>query len=248
MKERNVIDINCDLGEGFGIYKICDDEKLLPYISSANIACGFHAGDPQIMRDMIKLAKKYKVAIGAHIALPDIQGFGRRKIDFSPKEITNIILYQIGALYAIAKSEEVNLQHIKPHGILYHLASEEKAVAEAIGEAVLRFDRNLWWIGFPLSWQEKVAQNLGIKFAQEGFADRNYDENNRLLPRTHPYSIINSPEQAAKHAIKIIHLFSVKTLCIHSDTPNSVKIAKRVSQYLKTKGFYIKPLNFARYI
>lgn len=243
MQGRKYIDINSDIGEGFGIYKVCEDEKILRYISSANVACGFHAGDPQIMKEIVRLAKKQKVAIGAHISFPDLQGFGRRKIDFSPSEISNIALYQIGALHAIAKSEGLNLQHIKLHGALYHIASDNPQISEAIAEAILNFNRNLWWIGFPNSWQEKIARKFKIKFAPEGFADRKYDKNNNLLPRTKAGSIIKSSQEAAKQAIKMSLNGKIKTICIHSDTTNSVEIAKTVAKSLKSYNFTIKPLS-----
>lgn len=255
MKKKKYIDINADLGEGFGIYKICDDDKLLPFISSANVACGFHSGDPQIMRNVVKLAKKHKVAIGAHISLPDLQGFGRRKIDFTTSEIKNIALYQIGALYAITKSEDMHLQHIKLHGALYHMASEDKKVATPIAEAIISFNKQMWWIGFPNSYQEEIAEKFQIKFASEGFVDRNYDKNGNLLPRTNPDAIVKSPLKAAKMAVNMVlhkKIISndgitlkadVKTICIHSDTPNSVEIAKTVFQSLKNHNIFLKSLN-----
>lgn len=255
MKIKKHIDINADLGEGFGTYKVCNDEELLQYISSANIACGFHAGDPQIMSNVVQLAKKYKVAIGAHISLPDLQGFGRRKIDFSPSEIKNITLYQIGALYAIAKSKDMYLQHIKLHGALYHMASEDEKIATAIAESIISFNKNLWWIGFPNSYQWKVAKKFQIKFAPEGFVDRNYDKNGYLLPRTNPNAMIKSSGDAGETAVNMILCkkiiladgitlkTDVKTICIHSDTPNSVEIAKAVVQSLEYNNVQIKPLN-----
>ncbi len=237
------IDINADLGEGFGIYKVCNDEELIKYISSANIACGFHAGDYNIMGNIISLAKKHNVAIGAHISLPDLQGFGRRKIDFSTSEIKNISLYQLGALYAIAKSYGIKIQHIKLHGYIYHLASENEEVAQTIADAIIAFDKNLFWIGFPNSFQEKVAKTRKIKFAAEGFADRKYDDQGKLLPRWAKGAIIKSPKKACDQIIKLISNYYIKTICIHSDTPHAVAIAKSIRKMLEKKHIQIKPLS-----
>ncbi len=258
MSKKRYIDINADLGEGFGIYKICNDEELLPFISSANIACGFHSGDPQIMRNVVKLAKKHKVAIGAHISLPDLQGFGRRKIELPTSDIKNITLYQIGALYAVAKSEGMFLQHIKLHGALYHMASEDKKIAIAIAESIIDFNKDLWWIGFPNSYQQEIAEKFQIKFASEGFVDRNYDKNGNLLSRARQDALIKSPLKTAEMAVnmvlhkKIISVdgttlkINVRTICIHSDTPNSVEIAKLVVQSLKNHNVFIRSLNYQK--
>jgi UPF0271 protein len=250
------IDINCDIGEGYGIYKVTDDEKLMPYISSANIACGFHAGDPQIMAKTLELAKKYQVAIGAHISIPDLQGFGRRLINFSAEEIYNIALYQIGALYALAKSIKLNLQHIKLHGALYHLASENKEVSHAIAKAIINFDRQLYWIGYPYSKQEEVAKEYNLNFAAEAFADRNYDDNGKLLPRTHTNALIQSSQEVKarikdiliNHAIKTVNNkvfpLDAQTICVHSDSPQALQILENIDRTLKQLRVNLKPLSW----
>ncbi|MFN7181442.1 MAG: LamB/YcsF family protein [Planctomycetota bacterium] len=237
------IDINADLGEGFGIYRVCDDEQLIRYITSANIACGFHAGDYNIMNKMVELSKKYNVAIGAHISLPDLQGFGRRRIYFSPDEIKNIFLYQLGSLYALAKNHNVKLQHIKLHGFLYHLANEDKKVAQTIADAIIKFDKNLIWIGFPQSYQQELAREYNIKFAPEGFADRGYDKNGKLLPRDRKGAIIKSPKKVSLQVLKLISHHDIKTICIHSDTKGALAIAKCVRKTLEKNNIHIKSLS-----
>ncbi len=239
---KRCIDINADLGEGFGIYKVCDDEELIKYITSANIACGFHAGDFNIMEKTVALAKRYNIAIGAHISLPDLHGFGRRKIDFSIQEIKNLSLYQLGALYAIAKNYGLKIQHLKLHGYLYHLASENEEVAIAVADTILAFDRRLFWIGFPNSYQEKAAKNMKLRFAGEGFADRAYDESGKLLPRHLQGSIITSPKKACRQVLKLILNPSIKTICVHSDSPNAIQIAKNIRKTLEKQNIQIQPL------
>ncbi len=241
---KKVIDINADIGEAFGRYTLGYDEEIIKYITSANIACGFHAGDPQVMRNTVKLAKKYNVKIGAHPSYPDLQGFGRRSIKMQKEELTNFIIYQLGALSGFLRVEGLSLSHVKPHGALYNDAAKNKEISEAIGEAVLLFDKKLPIIGLAGSLSIKVWKEMGLKTKEEVFADRNYRQDGTLVPRTEKNAVIHNPEAIAKRVYDMITKNEIKTIeggiisisfdtiCIHGDTDNAPIIAKKIRETL----------------
>ncbi len=230
------MDINCDMGENIG-----NDEDIMPYITSANIACGFHAGDSKSMQTTVRLAKKYGVAVGAHPSWWDMEGFGRREMLLPADDIEALILYQLGALYAIAKSEGVELHHVKPHGALYNQAAKDRTLANAIARAVKRFSGDLILFGLAGSGLIEAGVEAGLKVANEGFPDRNYNPDGTLVSRKEPHAIIMSSEEVAKHAVDLIQngiLFGdvrvkVDTLCLHGDHPNAAQNAKLVRGVLE---------------
>lgn len=239
------IDLNCDLGEGFGRYRVGSDDEIMPYITSANIACGFHAGDPNIMRRTVKIAIKNDVEIGAHPGLPDLLGFGRRWIEVEEEEITNYMLYQMGALDAFIKAEGGKMLHVKPHGALYNKAAVDEAVSEAIVEAIEKYNPELILVGLAKSKLVEASKKHGIKYAIEAFADRAYLSDGSLAPRTIKGSVITNINEIIERAIKMIKYGKVKTIngieidigmmttiCIHGDTPNAVEIASNLKRKL----------------
>ncbi|MCE3003090.1 MAG: 5-oxoprolinase subunit PxpA, partial [Xanthomonadaceae bacterium] len=194
------IDLNCDLGESFGAWTMGEDEAVLPHVSSANVACGFHAGDPTVMRRTVALAKAAGVAIGAHVSLPDLQGFGRREMKVSPEECHDFVLYQVGALAAIARAQGVGLSHVKPHGALYNMAARDAALATAIAHAVRDADRALVLYGLSGSALVAAGEAAGLRVAHEVFADRGYRADGALAPRGTPGAVIDDPALAAERA------------------------------------------------
>src|SRR5262245_12376647 len=193
------IDLNCDMGENIG-----NDEAVMPYITSANIACGFHAGDSKTMRETIRLAKKYGVNVGAHPSWPDLQGFGRQEMIFPADEVESLILFQIGALAAIAKAEGVEMHHVKPHGALYNQAAKDRELANAIDRAVKSFNGDLILVGLAGSSLIEAGLEVGLRVMNEGFPDRNYNPDGTLVSRKEPHAIIESPEEVAKHALELM--------------------------------------------
>lgn len=248
------IDINCDMGESFGAYKIGEDEKVIPYITSANIACGCHAGDPMVMAITMELAKKHRVAVGAHPGYPDLVGFGRRNLETMPGEIKNYLLFQIGALMAFARVNGLSLQHVKPHGALYNLAARDEKAAQEVIEAVRSLDSDLILVMLSGSLGAKMAAASGLKVAQEVFPDRAYLKDGRLAPRTMAGAVIHDPELVKKRIIKLMATgmmtsiegkeISLKadTLCIHGDTPGAWKVARVIQRELKKSGIKSVPL------
>lgn len=229
------IDINCDMGEKAG-----NDKDIMPYITSANIACGFHAGDAATMQATVRLAKRYGVAVGAHPGWKDAEGFGRREMRLPPEEVEALVLYQIGALYAIAKAEGVELQHVKPHGGLYNQAAQEKALANAFAGAVKRFSGGLILVGLAGSSLVEAGIEVGLRVANEAFPDRNYKPDGTLVSRKESNAIIESPEEVAAHALQLAEngiLFEgkhvrVDTLCLHGDHPRAVENARLIREKL----------------
>lgn len=244
------IDLNCDMGESFGQYKLGDDESVMPFITSANIACGLHASDPLVMRKTIRLAKKYNVAIGAHPSWPDLQGFGRREMNLSAEETEAFILYQIGALAAFAKSEGAELRHVKPHGALYNQAAKDRAMANAIARAVKAFSVNLILVGLAGSSLIEAGTELGLRVSNEGFPDRNYSPDGTLISRKQLNAIIESPNDVAAHAVSLAkdgidfsgQRVKVDTLCLHGDNIRAAENAKLVREALLTEGIQLSAL------
>ncbi len=232
------IDLNCDLGESFGNYKIGMDEEVIKFISSANIACGFHASDPLVMEKTVALAKENGVKVGAHPGFPDLAGFGRRNMNVSPKELKAMVVYQIGALNAFCKASGIKMNHVKPHGAMYNMAAKDERLALAIAEAVAQIDDNLFLVGLSGSELLKAAKRVGLKCASEVFADRAYEDDGSLVPRSKIGAVISNEEEASDRAVQMIKYGKVKsitgkeipitadTICIHGDTPQALHLAR----------------------
>lgn len=248
------VDLNCDLGESFGRYSLGEDEAMLRVVTSANIACGLHAGDPLVMARTVQLAAQNGVAVGAHPGYPDLLGFGRREMALSPDELETCILYQIGALAGFARAAGVPLVHVKPHGALYSTVARDAKLAEAVARAVLAFDPLLVVVALPGSVMEQAARALGLHVAREGFADRAYRADGMLAPRSEPGAVIHDPARAAERAVRMVtrgqvettegHVVALRvdTLCIHGDTPGAARIAAQLRAALKAAGVTIAPL------
>jgi UPF0271 protein len=248
------VDLNADVGEGFGPYTMGCDEELFPFITSANIACGFHAGDPTTMRKTLDLAARHKIAVGAHPGYPDRLHFGRVALPYAPDETADFILYQVGALQILAESSGLALQHVKLHGALYHLVADQRSYAESFLDAIVRLDRSLIIMGPPNSVLQKEADDRGLDYAAEGFCDRAYTDDGKLAPRGSPHSILSDPNQAAQQALQIARERRVKTisgkmldlkvatLCIHGDTQGAPRIAQNVRHKLEVAKISIEPL------
>jgi len=251
-----VVDLNCDMGESFGNYKIGQDNEIIKYITSSNISCGFHAGDPNVMSYTVKLAKENNVAIGAHPGFPDLQGFGRRKMDIPPEEIKNLITYQIGALQAIAKAEGMSLQHVKPHGALYNMIANDKNLGQAVVEAILKINKDLILVALAKSKIINIALKLGLRVAREGFADRAYNSDGTLVKRSIVGSVISEAELIDKRVIKMVEQQKVETvdgktidlqidtICLHGDNKNVVNVIKAIRNILTEKNVKIAPLKY----
>jgi UPF0271 protein len=236
------MDLNCDMGENIG-----NDEDIMPYITSANIACGFHAGGPAVMQTTVRLAKKYGVAVGAHPSWPDLNGFGRNEMSFPPDEVEAMILYQVGALASIAKAEGVELSHVKPHGALYNQAAKDRVLANAIARAVKRFSAGLILVGLAGSGLIEAGIESGLRVVNEGFPDRHYNPDGTLVSRKQANAIIESPEDVASHAVTLARdgiLFgntrvNVETLCLHGDNIHAAQNAKLVRDALEHSGIKV---------
>jgi UPF0271 protein len=248
------IDLNADMGEGFGAYTIGQDEALLGIVTSTNIACGFHAGDASIMRRLVGLASERSVGLGAHPGLNDIWGFGRRTIQMNTRDLEYLVAYQIGALAGIAKYADTALRHVKPHGALYNMAAKDEGYASAIARAVKTVDRSLIFVGLPGSELEKAAEREGLAFAREGFCDRLYSDDGTLTPRSQPGAVITDPKAAAAQALRLAQdgeivsasgarlKLQVDTLCVHGDEPAAVEVARAVRSTLEAAGLKLAPM------
>jgi UPF0271 protein len=242
------VDLNCDLGEGVG-----NDEAVMPLVSSANVACGLHAGDPATMRRTVALARRHDVAVGAHPGLADRAGFGRRAVAISPDEAHDLVLYQVGALAAVARAEGVELAHVKAHGALYNAAARDAALADALVAAVKAFDPNLLLFGQPGTEHERAAARGGVRFVAEVFADRAYRADGRLVPRDQRGAVIDDPKAAAAQVLAIVRDGRVRsldgkwvtlradTVCVHGDSPLAVAIASAVREALQDGGVVVAP-------
>jgi UPF0271 protein len=246
------IDLNCDMGEAFGNYPMPNDDILMDYISSANIACGFHAGDPEVMQHTVNMAVKKGVAIGAHPGLPDLQGFGRRDMKISANEAYQMTIYQIGALFGFVKAAGGKLHHVKAHGALYNMAAKDAALAKAIVEAVHDFDPTLILYALAGSEMVQAAKKTGIAVASEVFADRTYQDDGSLTPRTQSNALISDEQQSTEQVLLMVkhqQVVSVnnktidlkaETLCLHGDGAHAVEFAKMINEKLKSEGIAIK--------
>ena len=232
------IDLNADMGEGAGA-----DEALLGVVSSANVACGLHAGDPTVMRRTVRAAKAAGVAIGAHPGFPDREHFGRREMTLTPAEIENWVIFQIAAIAGIAAAEGARLAHVKPHGALYNMAAKDKTMAYAIASAIALVDPSLVMVGLPASALEHAATRAGLGFAAEGFADRAYEPDGSLVARSKPGALITDPAAAARGALALARGGRVRTICIHSDTPHAAAIGAAVRRALDAAGARVAPMD-----
>jgi 5-oxoprolinase (ATP-hydrolysing) subunit A len=251
------IDLNADLGESFGPWRMGQDEALMASITSANVACGFHAGDPAVMRRTIRLAKTQGVAVGAHPGFPDLVGFGRREMQASPAEIEDLVLYQIAALAGVAAAEGVRVQHVKAHGALYNMAARDPAIAGAIARAVAAFDRSLILFGLPSSELLREGKKAGLEVAAEIFADRTYDPDGSLTSRRTPGSVIHDADTVVSRAVRMVQTRSVETtdgssialaadtLCLHGDTPGAADLARQIRRALQAAGISVAHLTTA---
>jgi UPF0271 protein len=222
------IDLNCDVGESFGRYTLGDDDSLLPLVTSANIACGFHAGDPLVMERTVRLAARLGLGVGAHPGYPDLQGFGRREMALSSEEVEAMVLYQVSALAGFARGAGVEVAHVKPHGALYNQAAVDRTLAEAIARGVKRFSPDVILVGLAGSELIRAGREAGLRTASEGFPERGYNANGTLMSRKLPGALIDSPAEAAANAVRLARPGGVQTLCIHGDNPAAVKIAQAI--------------------
>ena len=248
------IDMNSDLGEGFGAWGMGDDRAVLASVSSANVACGYHAGDPSIMRETVKLCAEHGVAVGAHVSYPDLVGFGRRNMSCSPQEVYDYCMYQIGALRAFCRAGGVELQHVKPHGALYNQAAKDRKLADAIASAVKDSGDGVILMGLAGSEFAPAAEAAGVRFAAEAFADRAYLKDGSLMPRSREGSVIHDAALAASRVVRMVTKgtvtaddgseiqFRPDSICLHGDTKEAVEMAAAVRRALEDAGASIRPL------
>jgi UPF0271 protein len=249
------VDLNADLGEAFGAYPMGADEAVLAYVTSANVACGFHAGDPTVIDRTVARAVRAGVAVGAHPSHFDLRGFGRREIAADPTEVEADVVYQVGAVAAFARAHGSHLTHVKPHGALYNQAARDEALARAVARGVGRFSRDLVLVGLAGSAvMRRAAEAEGLRFAAEAFADRAYDAEGHLVPRSRPGALITDPASAATKAVRIVRdgtvatidgstvAMAVDTLCLHGDNPHALDIARAVRDALEAAGVTVQAL------
>ena len=248
------IDLNCDMGESFGAYTIGADEAVMSSISSANVACGYHAGDPAVMRRTVRLACAAGVAVGAHPGFPDLAGFGRREMQLAPQDAEDMVLYQIGALAAIARSEGARLRHVKPHGALYNMAVKDRTLADAIARAVVSFDPSLILFALPGSHLIRAGEACGLQTASEGFADRAYEPDGSLTPRSRIGAVIQDARSVVNRAVRMAVegkvlatdgselTMRVDTICTHGDTPGAQELTRVLRAGLERAGVAIVPV------
>lgn len=246
------MDLNCDIGESYGAWRMGQDAQVMRWITSANIACGFHAGDFSTMQQTVLLAKQHGVAIGAHVSLPDLQGFGRREMKITPNEAYALTLYQLGALHAFARAAGTRVAHVKPHGALYNMAARDRELAEAIARAVFAFDAQLALYAPPRSALAAAGRAIGLRVVLEGFADRAYRSDGSLVPRSEPDAVIAHVEEVVNRAMQIAVERTVTavdgtqlqldadTICIHGDTPGAASMAAWIRAGLQSAGVDVK--------
>lgn len=249
------VDLNCDLGESFGAYRIGNDEQMLPLVSSANIACGFHAGDPSVMRHTVRLCLEHNVSIGAHPGLPDLVGFGRRNMAVSAQEVYDMVVYQMGALQAFVQAEGGLLHHLKPHGALYNMAATDAKLAEAIAEAVYKVYPQAILYGLAGSELIKAGIRLGLQTANEVFADRTYQHDGTLTPRQQTDALIINPDEASNQVLRMVQQGKVlsqqgtevtiqaDTVCLHGDGPHALEFARSIREKLQQADIAVSAPN-----
>lgn len=251
---KKMVDLNCDMGESFGSYKIGNDEEIIQYISSANVACGFHAGDPHVMGKTVFMAKEYGVAVGAHPGLPDLIGFGRRDMSISPQELKDYFIYQIGALKAFVESSGMKLQHVKQHGALLKMGLEDEKLGLAMAKATQEVSPELIFVTHSGTSLVDIAKSIGLRVAKEAYADRAYNADKTLVSRKLPGSVIKDPEKIEARIEQLINNGTVTTIddktielefdtiALHGDTPGASEIIKTIRKRLDVLGVSIKPM------
>ncbi|MFL5274762.1 MAG: LamB/YcsF family protein [Anaeromyxobacteraceae bacterium] len=249
MARAVTIDLNCDMGEGEP-----SDERVMPFVTSVNVACGFHAGDAATMRRTVRLARAHGLAVGAHPSYADREGFGRRALDLDPEQVRDEVVYQIGALWGICRAEGARLVHVKPHGALYNTAAGDPALALAVCDAVRLVDPSLVVVCLAGSRMVEQARRFGLACAEEAFADRAYTSAGTLVPRSQPGAVIHDPQAVAERALRIVTerrvtsidgrpvSLSAQTLCIHGDTPGAERLAAAVRARLEAEGVAVAPV------
>ncbi|MFW6376453.1 MAG: LamB/YcsF family protein [archaeon] len=254
MTAKHAVDLNCDLGEGFGAYSIEIDEAVMENISSANVAAGFHAGDPMELEDTVAYAKEYETAVGAHPGLPDLLGFGRREMDVSTDEVRNYVTYQVGAVRAFCDRASVELQHVKPHGALYNMASNDEAVATGIIQALTELPDSPTLLALSGSKFASMAEEAGLDVRHEAFADRAYNRDGTLVSRSREGAVIHDSDRLARRAVKMVEDGEVETIdgetielrvdsiCVHGDTPEASEHVTRLTDAFEKEGISVAPL------
>lgn len=259
MNQPVFVDLNCDLGESFGAYQLGNDEAILPFVSSANIACGFHASDPAVMKKTVALALQHGTAIGAHPGLPDLVGFGRREMVITPEEAYDIIIYQVGALAGFVKAAGGTLHHVKPHGALYNMAAVNMPLAQAIAEAIYKLCPEALLYGLAGSALIQAGEKTGLQTANEVFADRTYQPDGTLTPRRQPHALITDPQEAINQVIQMVKNGIVRaqnnrlipiqadTVCIHGDGAHAVTFARQINEALHRENITIRAAGNLKY-
>lgn len=249
------IDINCDMGEGFGSYTLGNDAAVIRSITSANIACGYHAGDPLVMGATIRLALDHGVAVGAHPGFPDLMGFGRRALETFPGEVKHYVLYQLGAFFGLARAHGATVQHVKLHGALYNMAAFNERLAREVCEAVKAFDPRLILVTQPESVLARMAAQEGLAVAREFFPDRAYTDSGALAPRSMPGAVLHDPQEVRERVLRLVREKKVRTitgqeltmeadtLCVHGDTPGAWQLAATIRQALEGAGIEVVPMH-----
>ncbi len=248
------IDMNCDLAESYGVYRIGMDEEILPYITSANLACGFHASDPVVMSKSVEACKRNSVAVGAHPGFPDLQGFGRRNMIIPPKEVKAMVMYQIGALDAFCRANGITMQHVKPHGALYNMAGKDYELARAVCEAIADVNPRLILMAQAGSQMQKAAEEMHLKMAREIFADRAYEEDGSLVARNKPGAMITDENEAIERVITMVRQGKVAAItgkeipiqadsvCVHGDGEKALLFVKKLREAFLTEGIQVRSL------
>jgi UPF0271 protein len=249
-----VVDLNADLGESFGSFKVGQDEEVIPLVTSANVACGFHGGDPRVMDRTVRACREAGVAVGAHPSFPDLVGFGRRAMDVTPFEAETDIVYQVAALAGFCRRNRIDLQHVKPHGAINNLAAHDTALAEAIAVGVASYDPGLILICQPETELARAAEQVGLRVAREGYVDRAYGPDGRLVSRRQEGAVYRDPERAVQQALRMVTestvvaidgtviQLQVDTLCVHGDNPEAVNLLRLLRQELAAAGVQLQPL------
>lgn len=250
---KTKIDLNCDLGESYGAFKVGNDAGIMPFIASANVACGFHGGDPLTIAKTVQIAKRHNVAVGAHPSFPDLMGFGRREMHLTEEELKSVIIYQVGALQVFTEIAGIALQHVKPHGALYNMAAANPEMAKVVVDAISEVNKRLIVFAPSESALARVASAADLKVANEFFADRAYNDNGSLVSRTLPNSVIQDERQVIQRSINaalkgevmsvnrtIVKLGKVHTICVHGDNPAAVRIAEILHDDLVGAGLDVE--------
>jgi UPF0271 protein len=249
-----MVDLNCDMGESFGAWRMGSDAAVMPFVTSTSIACGYHGGDPSVMRETVRLAMEHNVAIGAHPSFQDLAGFGRREMHVSAQEAYDLVVYQIGALSGFVRAAGGTMRHVKPHGALYNMAARNVELAESIANAVLDVDPSLVLYGLSGSELTKAGERAGLRVAHEAFADRTYRRDGQLTSRRLPNAMISDAERSAKQVLRMVTEGRVATIdggevelradtiCLHGDATHAVEFARRLRERLKAEGVEVRPV------